>query len=595
MARKRSSSPEDIASRNFTEAVERLKAHPIFAPLIKRATIVRELNNGCPADGWVAVTSTGQLHVHPTRRAEVVEWVYVLSHSLLHLGLGHFSRGRRELEWNTACDLFVARFLNDLKFGRAPEEFSDLELPGGTEHRLYEQFCAHGVPKHLHNPGTAGPRHLDMIDMGWRERDVADWQAAFAYGLTQAVNSAINVAAGRETHLGSGSQVLTRAQEARGWFINNYPLLGALVAAFELIEDPEICRREGISVAAVNAVTKELFINPGMAMSEPECRFVIAHEILHVALTHDQRCEGRDPQLWNIACDYVVNGWLVEMQVGAMPKFGLLHDPKLKGLAAESIYDRIVTDIRRFRKLATLRGVGLGEMLGPHDWRESHEAQDLDEFYRRSLAQGLEYHQSEGRGYLPAGLIEEIRALSQPPIPWDVQLAQWFDDYFQPLEKYRSYARPSRRQAATPDIPRPRSVSKEGAEDDRTFGVILDTSGSMDRQLLAKALGAIASYSLARDVAAVRVIFCDAVAYDQGYMPPEAIADRVKVRGRGGTVLQPAVDMLQETPDFPKDGPVLIITDGFCDRLQVRRTHAFLVPRGRQLPFAPVGPVFRIS
>src|SRR5215472_6755057 len=109
MARKRSSSPEDIASRNFTEAVERLKAHPIFAPLIKRATIVRELNNGCPADGWVAVTSTGQLHVHPTRRAEVVEWVYVLSHSLLHLGLGHFSRGRRELEWNTACDLFVAR------------------------------------------------------------------------------------------------------------------------------------------------------------------------------------------------------------------------------------------------------------------------------------------------------------------------------------------------------------------------------------------------------------------------------------------------------------------------------------------------------
>jgi hypothetical protein len=38
--------------------------------------------------------------------------------------------------------------------------------------------------------------------------------------------------------------------------------------------------------------------------------------------------------------------------------------------------------------------------------------------------------------------------------------------------------------------------------------VVLDTSGSIDRMLLAKALGAIASYSLSRDVWAVRVVFC---------------------------------------------------------------------------------------
>jgi len=253
-----------------------------------------------------------------------------------------------------------------------------------------------------------------------------------------------------------------------------------------------------------------------------------------------------------------------------------------------------VTDIRRYRKLATLRGVALGEMLGSHNWRESGNARDLDEFYRRALSQGLEYHQEEGRGYLPAGLVEEIRALSQPAIPWDVQLAQWFDDYFDPLEKRRSYARPSRRQSATPDVPRPRYVPAEGAEDGRTFGVILDTSGSMDRALLAKALGAISSYSIARDVPAVRVVFCDAATYDQGYMPPEAIADRVKVRGRGGTFLQPAVELLQQAADFPKDGPLLIITDGVCDRLQVRRNHAYLMPRGRQLPFVPKGPVFRI-
>ncbi|MBZ5522774.1 MAG: VWA-like domain-containing protein, partial [Acidobacteriia bacterium] len=316
---------------------------------------------------------------------------------------------------------------------------------------------------------------------------------------------------------------------------------------------------------------------------------------LHVGLMHGRRCEGREPYLWNVACDFVVNGWLVEMEVGRMPATGLLHDPALKGLSAESVYDRMVSDMRRYRKLATLRGVQLGEMLGHGDQHDTGEARDLDEFYRTALAQGLEYHLAEQRGHLPAGLIEEIRALSQPPIPWDVQLAQWFDDYFDPLEKSRSYARPSRRQSSTPDIPRPRYVPKAGAQDGRTFGVILDTSGSMDRVLLAKALGSIASYSMARDVPAVRVIFCDAAAYDQGYVAPEVIADRVKIRGRGGTVLQPAIELLQQAEDFPREGPLLIITDCSCDHLTVRRPHAYLIPRGRQLPFPPKGPVFRMS
>ena len=220
---------------------------------------------------------------------------------------------------------------------------------------------------------------------------------------------------------------------------------------------------------------------------------------------------------------------------------------------------------------------------------------DLDDFYRRCLAQGLVYHQEAERGYLPAGLIEEIRALSQPPIPWDVELQAWFDNYFAPIVRVRSYARPSRRQAATPDIPRPRYIPDVTAQQGRTFGVVLDTSGSMDTKLLGKALGAIASYSVARDVPWVRVVFCDAVAYDAGYLAPEDIAQSVKVKGRGGTVLQPGINLLNKAENFPKTAPLLIITDGYCDRLLIRREHAFLLPSGSSLPFVPKGEVFRIK
>jgi hypothetical protein len=74
----------------------------------------------------------------------------------------------------------------------------------------------------------------------------------------------------------------------------------------------------------------------------------------------------------------------------------------------------------------------------------------------------------------------------------------------------------------------------------------------------------------------------------------EDIAGEVRRRRRGGTVLQPGVDLLERADDFPDTGPLLIITGGACDVLRVRRERAFLLPAGRSLPFIPRGPVFRI-
>ena len=53
--------------------------------------------------------------------------------------------------------------------------------------------------------------------------------------------------------------------------------------------------------------------------------------------------------------------------------------------------------------------------------------------------------------------------------------------------------------------------------------------------------------------------------------------------------------LLEKANDFPDDGPILIITDGQCDRLRISRDHAFLLPEDRHLPFPPRGNVFRIK
>ena len=592
----------DKAANAFYEGKAQINQHPLFEPLMLHTCIVRDEGNLCPEQAWAVLTTSGDIHPHPKRLAKPENWVYVIAHCLLHLGFEHTKDiPLQSREWVAACDYIVGRFLATLKLGQPPEDFimPQTNYPG-DEKALFSLFCETGIPTDIRHCGVATPNHSDIIKLEKPSYlQTTQWKDLFAIGLTASVQQAVRTVAGVQDTFNQRGEQTTSAYRAREWFINHYPLLGSLATAFTLIENRDICQRLEIRVAAVDAESKEIFVNPTTGLNVDEMQFVIAHELLHVGLRHDTRCQGRHPFFWNVACDYVINEWLIEMQIGYPPSIGVLHDPELKGLSAESIYDHITTNLRRYRKLATLRGVGMGDMLGQRsaDWWQNGGGVDLDEFYRRCLTQGLQYHESSdvNRGLLPASLVEEINALSHPPIPWDVELAKWFDNYIDPLEKRRTYARPSRRQSATPDIPRASWIPFEDTEEGRTFGVVLDTSGSMDRKLLAKALGAIASYSLYKEVPLVRVVFCDAYHYDQGYMAPEAIAGTVKVRGRGGTVLQPGIDLLEKDENFPKKGPILVITDGYCDRVKIHREHAFLIPIGARLPFTPTGKIFRMS
>ena len=590
-----------------------LRKHPLFAPLATRVYWVAAQD---PSDGWAAVINDGTVLLNPSRRGAPEQWAWVGAHVLLHLGFDHLAARHRagwtaaagvgrdagfDEAWNLAACLAVNRFLRHLKIGRPPAglgnptAYDHLVATVGSEDACAEVFRTRGVPEGVEGAGAGGPSG----DLLWAEvgrSRPTPWPALLAVGLTAAVAAAVDVAGGAAQNLTGGPGRKSTWRRALDWFVASYPLLGALAAAYTLVEEADLCRRYDISVAAISPSAAELYVNPLCGLTESECRFVIAHELLHAGLRHDTRSGGRDAWLWNVSCDYVINGWLVEMEVGDHPD-GVLYDRALRGMSAEEVYDRIAVNWRRYRKIATLRGIGLGDVLPGRlpNAGQPLDGVDLDEFYRRSLTDGIGYHVAQGRGLLPAGLVEEIRALAQPPVPWDVRLARWFDDHFLPLEKRRSYARASRRQSATPDIPRPGFFVPQELLENRTFGVVLDTSGSMDSRLLGKALGAVGSYAVSRDVPAVRVVFCDADAHDNGWMEPLDIAGRVRVRGRGGTVLQPGVDLLETAADFPKDGPILVITDAQCDRVRVRREHAFLVPAGAALPFVPRGPVFRFS
>lgn len=101
-----------------------------------------------------------------------------------------------------------------------------------------------------------------------------------------------------------------------------------------------------------------------------ECKFVVAHEVMHCVYEHIIRRGGRDARLYNIAGDYVINYELKEMGVGKFisqekmsdPELlklwkekakkeydkwmkesanqpGILYDPRFKGMVSEEVYD----------------------------------------------------------------------------------------------------------------------------------------------------------------------------------------------------------------------------------------------------------------
>lgn len=532
-------------------------------------------------EDWAYVTSSGWLYVNPQQQATAAEWVYILSHCCLHLALGHIRKEKQgDVLWERACDCVIARFLLASKIGKPPAQFAELPPANAKEEEAFYQWLSERPDEKLPNyftmsSGQSGMR-FDYLPTG------QDWRQLFSEDLQWSIRKALRGAADAQAE-----QICTcrPAELAKAWFVSSYPLLGAIAARFRLITDGTALAHMGIRIAAVSCHMAEIYINPHAGLSTEEWRFVLAHEFLHAALHHADRLEGRNPLLWNMACDFVINDWLLDMHVGSMPD-GALYDVQFHGLSAETVYDRILLEARRYEKLRS------GDLLYGEGGGDAAD-NTLDDFYRRALQRGLQYHESSNRDFLPAGLIEEIHALSMPPIPWDVQLGTWFVRQFPTAQPHRSYARMSRRQSAAPEIPRPAWIYPSEPQAEKTFGIVLDTSGSMPRSLLAAALGSIASYSAARGVHAVRLVFCDAAAYDQGAQPPESLLESVYIQGRGGTRLQPGIDLLERAEDFPKDAPILVITDGQCEHLHLRgRTHAYLLPRGRRLSFAAKGELF---
>lgn len=289
-----------------------------------------------------------------------------------------------------------------------------------------------------------------------------------------------------------------------------------------------------------------LFVEP---MTPSQERFLIMHENMHCALEHvmPSRFQDRDRQVYNFACDVVINYVLTddtEWRPSIVTEMGGIYDAELYKEGdgnADKIY-KILMDRKAKAEMADAVGGNGDGSKGPDSWDDcTFDPIDDDEEFeikvqiKEALARA---RKSENFGKLPGSfqrLIEEL----------DIDKPKWtevLDNYLESDNVDRSWARPNPR-FASQGVYLP---SRSGGKSLGCVVVGLDLSGSIGQEELN--LRASEIYSIVENYSPKKlvVISHDTEAYlvdecDQGDEP-----DMANVKGGGGTHFGPALAMAAE-------------------------------------------------
>jgi predicted metal-dependent peptidase len=359
-----------------------------------------------------------------------------------------------------------------------------------------------------------------------------------------------------------------------------------------------------------------LVVNPEFAarLTDRELVFVLAHEMLHLALRTHDRARGAGRLEFNYAHDYIINDLLRdELGFERIPANGL----DLPGARARSAEEILLEMRRNGHAMASRTRVWDGDAVtvrgrfqGPGDARSAsardHQPHDdggdvlaedverewfpgdadaqardalrMRELAARAAALGEAMDAMRGRRGAGHGAdsrhVAALRGLYRTP--WQLALQRWLEAVA-PAE--RTYTRMSRRANGRDDVVLP-GRRRAGW----LLNVALDTSASMADEI-PRALGAIADFCDAAGVDQVRLVQCDAAVTGDELLPPEALAMH-RIHGYGGSDLSPAFEHFAAAP---QTRAVLVITDGdvvYPDAMPPFDV-LWLLPPGTAVPFTP--------
>lgn len=307
---------------------------------------------------------------------------------------------------------------------------------------------------------------------------------------------------------------------------------------------------------------KKIIFNPDFMSSMPiDLAVSIAlHEMNHVFRLHDLRIGDRNPKLWNIACDYVINFHLAAdgFTVGS----DWLHDPALledNNLESEEdVYDHLIKDMDPDE--AKCQSFGNpdedGDMEG-FDGSPTEKAIAEKELVDAVASAVTQANMSGEPGNISEEVRQYLEAHLNPVIPWNVALRKYFIEAGGEVKNTWS-----RRNRRFPNIYMPKRV-KDNTQLTKVM-FFLDTSGSVTDEELMNYLAEIRFVQENLKPLELQVIqFDHQIQNTEVYRQGDKIGS-LEVVGRGGTNLGPVLEQIQEA----EPTVVVIFSDLECQAME---------------------------
>lgn len=300
---------------------------------------------------------------------------------------------------------------------------------------------------------------------------------------------------------------------------------------------------ETVPTAATNG--KDIFLNADFfrSLPVPQMDGVLLHEVLHAALRHVIRRGTREPLLWNIAADIVVNG-IVAQQAGMELPSGHIRDFDLEHLSVEEVYELLWKEAKGY----TLSDRDLLEPACSGTLSQ-HQKSILETYWQDAMHKAITIARTQNAGNLPAGLARELEGLKEAQLDWRSYLWRYL---VQTPTDFQGFDRRF--------IGRGLYLETLEGETVHVF-VAVDTSGSIDGELLrmfmSEVQGILASYPHLK----CELYYADAEVY--GPYTLEKATPLPKPVGGGGTSFVPFFEKIKNWGNGLESGVCVYLTDGY--------------------------------
>ena len=327
----------------------------------------------------------------------------------------------------------------------------------------------------------------------------------------------------------------------------------------------EIEKSKTLPTAATDG--RKIFFNEEFLNSLPsqEQNALMLHEVLHMALLHVTRRQSRDPHIWNIAADIVVND-LIERNTSFPLPEGAITDNRFQDKSVEYIYEALLKSKKKYKLV-------ISDILQPSNANSDESKKDsnddiaplsqeeideIESFWKDKmeiLKNSSEHQLSSGKGSLPAGIEQEISTILEPEVDWRHALWKYvgktpadFDDLDRRFIYKGLYLE---------------SLLTEAVE----VSVCIDTSGSVSDELLMQFAGELKGILRSYPNVKCSLFFADT--HLAGPYEIDRIEQMPKAVGRGGTSFVPFFDYLKKNGEekslLGNHKLSIYFTDGYGD------------------------------